>query len=315
MRTGQSLFFEPLATHPRCFSLGKMGSKREDRRRKSSRASEEREERARSSSRHASRKRTASRTEHMAPPSPPGGGHDSSSQHSQPPKLRPVTAPGDDVDSTAGGIESEELHEGEKGTRVDSQLEKKSEEEVFLETQEKNGDSSAVRISALEQNFSLLSDKLDGLQELLVNQLTSSEPSRKRRASTGEGTVAEKRQRFTAQPEEGEGGGSTFPDDSASSDDGGDGFSALEPFDPTANKAKEPWEADDIVIRFSEKYFKHENQCRGEALESWQKMHDWPDNKPDNMVAPVLNDFLSRAVIENDKKQEEVQRHLQEAFR
>ncbi|KAI8480797.1 hypothetical protein Bbelb_414820 [Branchiostoma belcheri] len=293
-----------------------MGSKREDRRRKSSRAPEEREERARSSSRHASRKRTASRTEHMAPPSPPGGGHDSSSQHSQPPKLRPVTAPGDDVDSTAGGIESEELHEGENGTRVDSQLEKKSEEEVFLETQEKNGDSSAVRISALEQNFSLLSDKLDGLQELLVNQLTSSEPSRKRRASTGEGTVAEKRQRFTAQPEEGEGGGSTFPDDNASSDDGGDGFSALEPFDPTANKAKEPWEADDIVIRFSEKYFKHENQCRGEALESWQKMHDWPDNKPDNMVAPVLNDFLSRAVIENDKKQgESSQKKFRDIFK
>ncbi|KAI8502627.1 hypothetical protein Bbelb_193290 [Branchiostoma belcheri] len=65
----------------------------------------------------------------------------------------------------------------------------------------------------------------------------------------------------------------------ASSDDGGDDCCPLEPFDQTANKAKEPREADEIVIWFSKKYFKHENQCRGEALESWQKIHDWPENR------------------------------------
>ncbi|KAI8496919.1 hypothetical protein Bbelb_255740 [Branchiostoma belcheri] len=38
------------------------------------------------------------------------------------------------------------------------------------------------------------------------------------------------------------------------------------------------------------KYFKHENQYRGEAFESLQKMHDWPENKPDDVFK---NDFVA----------------------
>ncbi|XP_078579861.1 uncharacterized protein LOC144864029 [Branchiostoma floridae x Branchiostoma japonicum] len=160
-------------------------------------------------------------------------------------------------------------------------------------------DASGVRITALENNFSLLSEKLDGLQELMMSQF--SQPKKRRSASpTGSAPGKRRRRHDRRSPARVE------TEEESVSDVSEGGQSAWKPFDPTNKTVKHPWVADDNVLEETEKYFKHSKQCRGADLEAWQQKYNLPDNAPSTMVVPAFNENVSRAVLENDKKQGDV---------
>ncbi|XP_066263389.1 uncharacterized protein [Branchiostoma lanceolatum] len=172
--------------------------------------------------------------------------------------------------------------------------------------------SGDVRISALEQGFFLLSDKLDTFQEMVMSQFDQS-ASRKRHTSSPEADVPEKRRRC----DRGRQRSPCRDETEEESVSGGseDGETVWKPFDPTDTVERHRWVADGIVAEETEAYFKHDRQCRGADLEAWQKKYDLPDNVPSTMVTPSFNDNVSRAVIDNDKKQEDVPGALQDAVR
>ncbi|XP_019616206.1 PREDICTED: uncharacterized protein LOC109463785 isoform X2 [Branchiostoma belcheri] len=164
-----------------------------------------------------------------------------------------------------------------------------------------------VRISALEQSFASMSQRLEAFQELMLAQFEQSSP-RKRRSARPETAVPEKRRKEDSasarsgkqrSPSHDGAEGESVGGDSGASD------SVWKPFDPTNKDTMHSWVADDVVFSEVEKYFKHDQQRRGTDLEAWQQKFSMPDNAPSTMVAPSFNDNIARAVVDNDKKQGE----------
>ncbi|KAI8500838.1 hypothetical protein Bbelb_216560 [Branchiostoma belcheri] len=153
-----------------------------------------------------------------------------------------------------------------------------------------------VRISALEQSFASLFQRLEAFQELMLPQFGQSSP-RKRRGARPEAAVPEKRR------EEDRASASSAPRLTTGRKKIAEWV--WKPFDPTNKDTMHSWVADDVVFSEVEKYFKHDQQRRGTDLEAWQQKFSMPDNAPSTMVAPGFNDNIARAVVDNDKKQDE----------